>query len=90
MPLKPLWKDININFINICATKNCNRYAENDPHSVRIKDTACLANVIIDGKEDTAAIFGFECDSIPESFNAKTPAKRCYKELPIILEAINS
>lgn len=89
MPLKPGWKIISVEYLSVCNTAKCSEYKKNDPHSIRINEKVCVANVIVDGVQDTAAIFGQECDRLPEKFKALTLPFRCYKDLPAIVEMPN-
>lgn len=90
MPLKPAWRDMNVIYVSECNTKKCGMYKLNNPEEMHFERNACLANVIINGEADTAAIFDIECNSLPNSFTAKTPVIRCYKDLPLILEGAGS
>lgn len=88
--MKPAWSVISIEYLSACNTEKCSEYMKNDPESIRINEKVCVANVIIDGVRDTAAIFGQECDRLPKKFSALSFPVRCYKDLPVIVEIPNS
>lgn len=90
MPLKPSWRKVSVNFVSVCETAECNKYLMNDPNSIRVDAKLCLANIVVDGRKDTAAIFGSECNNVPENFDAMTPGVRCYEKFPMVVEMLGS